>query len=418
MPGYPSDTLNVFSAEPEPFRRDEIKGRDFEYSDESFLHRFNYRLRTDWQRLWDGEREGFVITAGSVRSDELYVVNLLRKTIPFDNRFFGVLRYERSEDFDSRYDRFLTGAGVNLGAGWALSLMGDVVAEKADIDPQVELTWNDGAGNRFRFAFLAVDHFYNEKTDEHRRYERQPYTWFVEGKWQATERLAVSAWVNWNPELVLELQNDGEFKYEQFMQEVAAAWVLNSNWELFGSVGSQYGYRRLTSVEHAAPVIERLDRYNAVVTFETQRKYSTGLKSFHGAHYFFLEEKGEYREMLPAGGPRERHEYMVYGGLIWQASNTVVLAPGLYLDFINNHETDEDEHERWLSRHRMLGKLAIPVEYHFSPRAMMTWNTTMELHKASFGGFNMQFLLLFWRSTVPPGSPKFALVIWRGRKKR
>lgn len=60
--------------EPKPFRRDEgqILGRDFEFTTTGFLDRFSYRFRPQWNEQWRANPQAYRITAGSVRSDELY----------------------------------------------------------------------------------------------------------------------------------------------------------------------------------------------------------------------------------------------------------------------------------------------------------------------------------------------------------
>jgi len=390
-PGYPGDTLDMFGAEPEPFRQDEVDPRDdFEYSNEAFLHRFSYRIRTDWQRQWDGPREGFIITAGSTRTDELFVMHLLRKTIQLDETFFAVIRHQREEDFDTRYDRLLTGLGAKIYGGWAIALLGDVVAEKEDIDPQLELTWEaPGGGSRFRAAVVATDTFFNRKNDEDSEYHEQPFTYFIEGKWQAREDLLLSAWFNWNSELELEYGDGSRFRYEQFMHEATALWSATAGWRLLASVGNQYGERELR--RPAETEREHFDRRNTVLTLESEVDLADDLKTYHGFHYFFLEEEGQYHEILPEDGDElRRSEYMLYGGVIWALDAKFTLSPGVYLDFIDNRDPQSGDDKRGL-----IGKATLPVEYAFSPRARLAANPTVELHKANFGGFNLQFLILF-----------------------
>ncbi|HQH27479.1 MAG TPA: TonB-dependent receptor [Oligoflexia bacterium] len=394
LPGYPADSLNSFSAESEPFRRDdeEIEGRDFDYSDEDFLHRFTYRIRTDWQNVWNAEQEGIVLTAGSATTNELYAVHLLKKTIALNETFTGIIRHQRSEDFDGRYDRLLTGVGVNLPHNWSVSLVGDIVAEKEDIDPQLELAWNSPWGHRLRVIYTATDALFDEKNDEDAEYTRQPYTLFAEGRARLSEQLMLAGWMNYNSELELRMGDGRDFTYNQTMYQAAVLWQPNGNWQLLLSAGGQDGERALRSPESA--VTSQLERAHAGATFEVQFRHTDAFKTYYGYNYFYLSEIGLYPNVLPLGGELKRREHMIYSGIIWQISDQIGISPGVYLDVIDNrYPADEEEIAERVEK--LLAKITMPLEYSFSPRAKMTVNPTYELHKTNFGGLNIQFLVLF-----------------------
>ena len=55
------------------FRGDEIEPRDFEFNKEYFLNILSYKPGPDWEILWQGTERGYLVTAGSLRSDEFYI---------------------------------------------------------------------------------------------------------------------------------------------------------------------------------------------------------------------------------------------------------------------------------------------------------------------------------------------------------
>ncbi|MFP3491047.1 hypothetical protein R0K20_26045, partial [Staphylococcus sp. SIMBA_130] len=74
-----------------------------------------------------------------------------------------------------------------------------------------------------------------------------------------------------------------------------------------------------------------------------------------------------------------------------QASAATTLSPALYLgapDIRQSFDaTREDNHSGFM------GKLALPLQFRLSAtdRASLTLNPTFYLHKAAFGGGNLQF---------------------------
>jgi hypothetical protein len=380
--------------EPDPFRRDDgqLNGRDFEYTTTGFLNRFSYRFRPSWNDAWLDDPEGYRITAGSVRSRDLYVVHFLRKTIEFNETFSGHIRHRRDEDFDSRYDRTLVGMSANIGGGWSVAALSDIIATKEDIDLQFELSWEGEAGNRFRIAFVSVDHFFNDKQDG-AHYRQKPYTIFAEAHRKTSGTTRIGGSVNWNPQLQLVFDDEGrEYRYQQFMAESYLSWRMDKDLGFLFSVKAESGERSNRFETSLDRINTHFNRDNIYLDAQTHYRLRPDLTSWFGVRYFFLDEVNDL-----ADGTRDfrvkRSEPMLHAGIEWNITEKWTFWPGIFVTSIDDFDqTIERDEERERSIH---GRLTLPVEYAFSDFAYATFNPTFRAPSGPFGGFNVQFQVLF-----------------------
>jgi hypothetical protein len=397
-PFYPSDTFAhepfTLVREPDPFRRDDeqINGRNFEYTTTGFLNRFSYRFRPGWNNAWLDDPEGYRITAGSVRSRDLYVVHFLNKSIQFDETFTGHIRHRKDEDFDGRYDRTLVGMSVAIGDGWSIGALGDIVATKEDIDIQIELSWKGDPGNRFRLAFVAVDHFFNEKQDD-LHYRKKPYTLFAEAHRKLSNGTRIGGSVNWNPKLELVNEDEGRnFQYHQFFVETYAGIPLTNTLGLILSAKGEVGKRKNMFNTHENRSDSVFNRDNVYLDAQGTYSINPSLSSWIGARYFFLNERNSLIQEDNTITVR-RAEPMIHAGIEWNIAERWAFWPGLYLTAIDDLDQSLDrKEEREKSLHT---RLTFPLEYAFSEFAHGTINPTLRAPGGPFGGLNIQFQILF-----------------------
>ncbi|MGE3165967.1 MAG: hypothetical protein AB7O52_13765 [Planctomycetota bacterium] len=390
----------VLAQEPQPFRRDdEIDGRDFDYSDVTFLHHFTYRPRTELQWEWIRNPSGFRATAGSIRSDEFYADLAIRRRWALDEHYFFELRSEVAEDFDGRYHHIVTGVGRHLGSGWSAAVHGELEGAKENIDASVELRWEDqlGLGRRLRIVGMAVDATYNGKNDEFAEYERSPFTTFVEGLWTTESGVSGQAWVNWNSDTRLEREADGhDFTYRR-LHGGARALVPWSSWQLMLEGLGERGRTERTPFDPTTATDDderRLSRYHLRARAELERTVNERVAVWGGYTYFRLLERDRRPRDLTLDRKILRREHTVYVGATWKISERVLLWPGLYLDFPDNRE-DLDFAGISDADRSMVGKIALPLEVAFANGARLTINPTVRVDEARFGGGNVQLHVPF-----------------------
>jgi hypothetical protein len=412
-------TLALFGTamaeEPEPFRRDELEGRNFEYEDMSFLHRFSYRFRPGWSDEWQNRPEGFRITSGSVTTDEMYVVSELRKHFDFGDRVFGELRYLRNEDFDSRYDRFLTGLGLKFLDNWAFGLYSDIVAEKENVDLQFELSWQEAAAqtltsddivhedkDRFRLAFIVVDRFFNQKTDEG-HYNKRPYTVFAEYHYVPQPKSFMYAWFNWSPELKLALEQEAStYRYQQMAAGARVKVPVAEKTALYFSARHESGERELSTFSPQPDIapqkfpVHDIDRSSNIFDVEFTHDLTPTMQLWGGARYMYLSETNSVASHEQSEGELLRREPIIFSGVLLQLSDSVVFWPGVYLDFLNNQDSitpaDEDpDTDDDAKSSAVVGKVGLPIEYHLPKhKAKILIDPTLEFPRRIFGGLNVQ----------------------------
>lgn len=384
---------------PEPFRRDrELEGRDLEYNELSFLHRFTYRYRpaADWE--WRRHRQGLRTTAGSVRGDELFVRSELRKLVDLDPAAFLEFRHLTDEDFDGRYDRTLTGLGLRFLDSWTLTLLANIVGEKEDIDTHIEAAWQTQAGRRFRVALVLTDSMLNSKGDRD-RYSQQPYTLFADFHSLHDGGLEYVAWLNTNTHTRLERRTtDVDFQYDRYSAGARARYPLTEDLWLHVDAQVETSGRTWQPLK-VAPATDdndrRLQRRHWEVNAELHTPLRPQLDAWIGARYFRFEERDRRPQAVALTNTITRRETLVHCGVIWRVRDRVTLWPGLYGQFPNSRHRYPSSPLLEENDSSFVGKLAVPIEVRFEKPAVLTINPTFRIDDFRFGGGNVQLEVTF-----------------------
>ncbi len=378
--------------EPEPFRRDAIEGRQFDYNAESFLHRFTFEPGPVLGHGGRPARDGVFGTAGSTRSDEFYTRQDIQITAGADAPAHFRYRYRRFEDFDGRYDRNLVGVGARLDERWRATLYGDIEGAKEDVDVQTELAWDGEDGHRFRAAIAIPDVTFTSKQGD-AAYERQPYTYYLEGGRRAGP-VTVYGFANYNDYLRLrDTARRFVYRYEQGRAGLGADVELGRRWS--GSIEAEglYTTRRLDDTGGDFDD-SRLRRRHSQVTAELRHDVDEALDLWGGVRYFRLSE----RDRRPADDDRvdrhERIERMAYAGVTWRLSERLRFAPGVFLNHADIREREDGSTD---DARGLYGKLTLPLQITVNQATggYVTLNPTARLHRAAFGGGNVQVHLPF-----------------------
>lgn len=389
-----AEAQRILTPDPEPFRRgDEIDGRDVEYEEETFLHRFSYRFRPARERDWSETSEGFRGTAGSVRSDELFVAHELRKTIALDDPLSFVLRHSRNEDFDGRYDRTLTGVSLRFADGWHGTVLAEVVGSKEDIDLHLEVAYVEG-GSGFRAVLIPVDFTFDGKSDSG-SYDVAPYTGYLEGRWRSDDGTEVWAWVNANPHTALvDEVDDFRFSYDNYSAEVNIRSPIADGWRIWLSAGGEIGERDLVN-DLPAPSDRDFSRKHLQCTAQIEREVSPDVSYWIGARYFRLDERDRRPTDPTLDSTLSFRESMLYSGVAFRVTERLVLWPSVYLEYVDDEEDFPLEPALASRDEGFVGKLTFPAEFSVGRGATITVNAGILLHEVRFGGGNVQVQIPF-----------------------
>ncbi len=381
---------------PEPFRRDRVEGREFDYNAESFLHRFSFEPKPALQGHPGRHTDGLRGLVGSTRSTELYVDMDARMTVDFDTPAFAGYQFRRREDFDGRYDANLFGMGLHVGE-LRFSVWGDVLGAKENADVHGELLWAPSAGNHVRLTLVAPDAWYNSKQGDG-RYERQPYTYYVEGRWQVLDPLQLYGFVNHNAPTRLREEVQGfRFRDRQDSAGLGFDLQLSEILALGVEVEGLYGTRRRDGLDGPEPADQRQRRQFGLATVELRQWLRDDLKAWYGLRYLHFDERNRQPEAEDGGEILERRESMVYGGVRWRWREQITLAPGVFVNYVDNTERHPADPSRDDGDRGFYGKLTPAVEVLVDRRrgGTLTFNPSVRLHRAAFGGGNIQVNLPF-----------------------
>ncbi|MCC5812814.1 MAG: hypothetical protein JJU06_20830 [Ectothiorhodospiraceae bacterium] len=381
---------------PEPFRRDRVEGREFDYNAESFLHRFSFEPKPALGRGSPLPRDGLFGLAGSSRSNELYVDMRAQATLETESPLFFGYRFHRTEDFDGRYDENLVGFGAHVGP-FRVSVWGDVVGAKEDIDIHGELLWLPSAGNHLRFTLVAPDAVYNSKQGEG-EYLRKPYTYYLDGQWQVLDDLRLYGFINHNDHMRWR-ENTREFtlRDRQHSAGVGVDLRLNRYWSASVELEGLYGVRRRDGLAGPDEADQRLRRSFGLATVELRQWLRDDLQAWYGARYLHFDETDRRPRDAEEHVRYERRETMVYGGVRYRWTDAVSFAPGIFVNYADNTERYPDVPGESDSDRGIYAKLTPSVELLVDRRrgGYITLNPSVRLHRAAFGGGNIQAYLPF-----------------------
>ncbi len=383
-----------WSQDPAPFRgEDEIEGRDTVYRKNVFMHWFTYRLRLEQRREWNRTREGFFGTGGSVNANRLYFHEEFQKRFYLNSSLFAALRHQANEDFDGEYTRTLTGIGTSLGDQWTVSLFGDIVPQKEDIDASVELEWRNRHQSRFRIALVAVDALLNQKT-EVEEYAQYPFTLFTE-YWVYTDGgVECGAWVNWNTPLELhEGGDDLQFQYEQLTFGASGLCPVGDTAHVLAEMGTEDGTRAWREMTAFGLGTRGLDRTHLHLNLETEWGIARTARMWVGYRLFTLKEIYSDDRNVADVGEIDRNENMLHAGLKWRFRERFFFWPGVYLNQIDLADDFPGDPGRSWAADGLVGKVALPLEIGFDNGASLTFNVSFRTDILRSGGYNVQFFV-------------------------
>lgn len=389
MSGLASQALASTAHIAQPWRADAVvQGRDEAYNTERFLHELTFRHR---QPLPSATDNGIRGTAGSVSSRRLYFDFRYRQDFDFRDQQNGfVLDIQRSEDLDGAYERQLVGFRHTFKEQTEVWIQGDVFSDKAESDIYFSARHHLNERNWLHASWILPDYYFNDKTDSADRFDTKPQSFFLQWHHQGnseTEGSTIS--LNLTPDSRFISQSEA-LTVESESQKLAlthrqqsGAWLWNLHIE---GERSRRDYALRGPGENLSTDFQRDHIYaQGSMTLSEHRLLPTA-----GLAYRHLDESGFFGRELNDQGQIRRREPTVFGEITLQTSPTTTVSPGLYLSAPDISQSLEQAGDR---RHSgFTGKLALPIEIQLSrtDQAVLTFNPTVYLHKAAFGGGNLQ----------------------------
>ncbi|MGM0952977.1 MAG: hypothetical protein ACQEW7_08355 [Pseudomonadota bacterium] len=373
----------------QPWRADAVvQGRDEAYNTERFLHELTFRHR---QPVPSAVNNGIRGTAGSVSSRRLYYDFRFRQDFEFRNQQNAfLLDIQRGEDLDGSYDRQLVGFRHSFREHTEVWIQGDVFSDKAESDIYLSARHHLNERNWLHASWILTDYYFNDKTDTQDRFDTNPQTFFLQWHRQgdtAAEGTTLS--VNLTPDTrfiseqeALTVQSDSQ-KVAFTQRQKTGDWLWSLHME---GERSRRDYALRGPNENTSANFER-DHFHArgSVTLSKHR-----LSPSAGLAYRYLDERGFFGRELNDYGQIQRREPTLFGEITLPVTGNTTISPGLYLSAPDITQSFEDGGSR--SHTGFTGKLALPIEVQLSRKdhAVLTFNPTFYLHKAAFGGGNLQ----------------------------
>ena len=380
--------------EPNPMRRDALlEGRSFDYNTESFLHRFSFRQLSAAPH---SDQDGLSGTVGSTRSDEFYVDMFLQKSLLSDDeRHVAFVRMQRSEDFDGHFDRQIVGYGYHL-SDWRLAIAGDVRADKAEIDVQFELQWQPDARHLVRLALIQPDAFYNDKAGADGEYSVTPVSYFAHTRLEGRHGWALESAVTHSPSAQFNDETrgvDARGKQTRAMLQLSMPVLGSLHPQL--RVEGERSHRSFDFTRENAPEADDFQRRMHSARLMAEHR-DARVRPAYGLYHLRLHEQGWFGDARSVSGLEARNEVMAFVSIQQPLSERWTLEPAVYAGrarMVQAQSTDDGDNEAQDENvTKAQGKLALPFRYTIDEArgGVLTLNPTLRLHRAAFGGGNVQ----------------------------
>ncbi|MCR8914728.1 hypothetical protein FDP08_10380 [Marinobacter panjinensis] len=373
---------------PQPWRQDAVVlGRDDTANVERYLHELSFGHN---QPAPSAIENGIRGTGGSVGSRRLYLDFRFRQDFGFnENRQGFLLDIQRSEDFDGSYDRQLVGFRHQLTDATEVWLQGDVFADKSRSDVYFSGRHTFDDESWLHASWILPDLYFNDKTRSDDAFEDPAQSFFLQWHRPAgqPQQGGTTASVTYSPASTFDSRGEGLVVENETIRGALSHQFWRGHWQLRTALSGEHTRRYYNLDERASgtPTMRDHLRVEAEAIYNNHR-----LEPGIGLHYFYLREKGYTGRNLDEIADLRRREPVLAGRISLTLTPAVTLKPAIYLsvpDIEQTYSKSEDE-----DHHGFIGKFALPFEIVLSRKenAILTLAPTFYLHKAAFGGGNLQ----------------------------
>ncbi len=386
------------------FRGDEIEPRDYDFNEEYFLNLMSYRLAPDWEDLWNESDKSYLLTVGSVRSDEFYIRQELKLHLDVTDGLRFHYDLLQDEDFDTRFLRHRAGLVYAFNETWSGYAFGEGTSLKEDNDVGAGVVFRAGVHDWCELQLTAVD-FNEAKGKENRRFRRDAYGALLRNEISLSEKIYIGAGVELQmPMKLIDPGEDVEFRFRKGIYEGWLGWRIGDESRLrfflsAGDTGKESDY--ITP----PPSDQRLHRNTFRAGAECQwrsrlplavgvgREDLAGWRA--GCEFFHFRERSLFPDSALLGEIHERDEFTMYGGVSFEMWEKVFLKPALYVDYVSQIERYPKQPVKNDRSSGIQAKLSGMAEIRFSRKVRLVINPNIDLDQMNWGGGNVQFIALF-----------------------
>ena len=373
---------------PQPWRQDAVvQGAETTANAERYLHELSYAHSQPAPSLVENGIRG---TGGSVGSRRLYLDFRFRQDYGFNQDRQGfVLDVQRSEDLDGTYERQLIGFRHQLTETTQVWLQGDVFADKSRSDVYLSGRHTFSSGAWLHASWILPDIYFNAKTTDDDTFVDSAQSYFLQWHRPAGSHRQSGTTVSltYSPPSTFDSRSEGLVVENETIRGALTQQHRLGDWQLHLTLSGEYTRRLYNLDELAYTIPTRRDhmKVDAKAIYHRHR-----LQPGIGLHYFYLREQGYTGRNLDEIEDLRRKEPTVSAHLSVPVAPAVTLKPAIYLSAPHIDQAHANSHEE--DNREFTGKLALPFEILLSgeERAILTLAPTVYLHKAAFGGGNLQ----------------------------
>lgn len=381
----PADLAAELNHLPQPWRQDAVVLGAEETADvERYLHELSFAHS---QRAPSAIENGIRGTGGSVGTRRLYMDFRFRQDFAFNEGRQGfLLDIQRSEDFDGSYDRQLVGFRHQLTGATEVWLQGDVITDKSRADIYLSGRHTFDNESWIHGSWILPDFYFNDKTDTNDTVVDRPQSFFLQWH-QPSGGHGTTASLTYSPPSTFDSRSEGLVVENRSLRGAVTQEYRLETWQLRMDLTGERTRRQYRLDGTSEDIPTRRDHIGASAeAVYTAHRLQPGI----GLHYFYLREQGYTGRNLDEIADVRRKEPTLSGHFRLPLTPAVSLRPEVYLsvpDIDQSYSQSDDE-----DHHGFTGKLALPLEILLSPKdnAVLTLAPTFYLHKAGFGGGNLQ----------------------------
>ncbi|HHN46280.1 MAG TPA: hypothetical protein ENN09_02460, partial [Planctomycetes bacterium] len=112
------------------YRGDEYEPRNWRFDSEYTIDVLTFQLPRRMVRMYREAERAYMVTAGSVRPEDMYIVQMLKIPMELDGPWNFAFYFDMSEDWDGIYHHHRLELNMDMKAGWQIYGFGEPLAEK------------------------------------------------------------------------------------------------------------------------------------------------------------------------------------------------------------------------------------------------------------------------------------------------
>ncbi|MHC4944645.1 MAG: hypothetical protein ACYTG7_16625 [Planctomycetota bacterium] len=379
------------------FRDDEKEPRDFSYNDEYFLNLHSYQPAPDWESMWESGERGYLISLGSVRSDEFYLRQEVKFHGPISESFGFHFDLLQDEDFDTRFLRNRVAVTFTPHEEWTIYALGEGTAAKEDNDIGIGTIHSSDALGMWEVQLTAVD-FNEDKGQQGREFRDDAYGLLVKNRISLSENLSLGGGIDYQlPMTLVEPVETLKFRFDKRQYHGWLRWRTGDESSLRLAVKGEVTSKNTQYQRPAPPSDQRLNRnaFKSNMEFMWLWEQFYDARCYLGFQYFHYWERSRFPEQQQDSIKEERDEFTFYGGPSIEIHEQVFFKPTFFLDYVSRNLlllADPSRNDRY---NGFQGKLSGIFELRFKDTVRLVIHPALDLDKMNWGGGNIQFIAFF-----------------------